>query len=74
MIWLHTYGVTYGVIKPTDNLVIIDSIVHWYYIKMSIIKMMDRLNQEGCSKFGTSITLQIAFAGIDMAKRRISSF
>jgi amidophosphoribosyltransferase len=24
MIWLHTYGVTYGVIKPTDNLVIID--------------------------------------------------
>jgi hypothetical protein len=33
------------VIKPTDNLVIIDdSIVRGTTLKMSIIKMMDRLN------------------------------
>jgi amidophosphoribosyltransferase len=41
----HVYDVTYGVIKPTDNLVIIDdSIVRGTTLKMSIIKMMDRLN------------------------------
>ena len=40
----HVYDVTYGVIKPTDNLVIIDdSIVRGTTLKMSIIKMMDRL-------------------------------
>ena len=40
----HIYDVTYGVIKPTDNLVIIDdSIVRGTTLKMSIIKMMDRL-------------------------------
>ena len=41
----HVYDVTYGVIKPTDNLVIIDdSIVRGTTLKKSIIKMMDRLN------------------------------
>ena len=41
----HVYDVTYGVIKPNDNLVIIDdSIVRGTTLKMSIIKMMDRLN------------------------------
>jgi len=40
----HVYDVTYGVIKPTDNLVIIDdSIVRGTTLKKSIIKMMDRL-------------------------------
>src|SRR5690606_36713740 len=40
----HVYDVTYGVIKPEDNLVIIDdSIVRGTTLKMSIIKMMDRL-------------------------------
>jgi len=40
----HVYDVTYGVIKPTDNLVIIDdSIVRGTTLKMSIIKMLDRL-------------------------------
>ena len=44
----HVYDVTYGVIKPTDNLVIIDdSIVRGTTLKMSIIKMMDRLNPKG---------------------------
>jgi len=41
----HVYDVTYGVIKPEDNLVIIDdSIVRGTTLKKSIIKMMDRLN------------------------------
>ncbi len=41
----HVYDVTYGVIKPTDNLVIIDdSIVRGTTLKKSILKMMDRLN------------------------------
>ncbi len=41
----HVYDVTYGVIKPTDNLVIIDdSIVRGTTLKKSIIKMVDRLN------------------------------
>ena len=41
----HVYDITYGVIKPTDNLVIIDdSIVRGTTLKKSIIKMMDRLH------------------------------
>ena len=41
----HVYDITYGVIKRTDNLVIIDdSIVRGTTLKMSIIKMLDRLN------------------------------
>jgi len=41
----HVYDITYGVIKPTDNLVIIDdSIVRGTTLKMSILKMLDRLN------------------------------
>ena len=41
----HVYDVTYGVIKPTDNLVIIDdSIVRGTTLKKSIIKMLDRLH------------------------------
>jgi len=41
----HVYDITYGVIKPSDNLVIIDdSIVRGTTLKMSIIKMLDRLN------------------------------
>jgi amidophosphoribosyltransferase len=41
----HVYDVTYGVIQPSDNLVIIDdSIVRGTTLKKSILKMMDRLN------------------------------
>ena len=41
----HVYDVTYGVIKPTDNLVIIDdSIVRGTTLEKSILKMLDRLN------------------------------
>jgi len=66
----HVYDVTYGVIKPTDNLVIIDdSIVRGTTLKMSIIKMMDRLKPK--SIIVVSSAPQIRYPdcyGIDMAK------
>ncbi len=66
----HIYDVTYGVIKPTDNLVIIDdSIVRGTTLKMSIIKMMDRLKPK--SIVIVSSAPQIRYPdcyGIDMAK------
>ena len=66
----HVYDVTYGVIKPTDNLVIIDdSIVRGTTLKMSIIKMMDRLHPKQIVV--VSSAPQIRFPdcyGIDMAR------
>jgi amidophosphoribosyltransferase len=66
----HVYDVTYGVIQPTDNLVIIDdSIVRGTTLKMSIIKMMDRLKPK--SIVIVSSAPQIRYPdcyGIDMAK------
>lgn len=66
----HVYDVTYGVIKPTDNLVIIDdSIVRGTTLKMSIIKMLDRLKPK--SIVIVSSAPQIRYPdcyGIDMAK------
>ena len=48
----HVYDVTYGVVKPTDNLVIIDdSIVRGTTLKKSILRMLDRLTTQtnsGC--------------------------
>src|SRR5690606_22571629 len=41
----HVYDVTYGVIQPDDNLVIIDdSIVRGTTLKKSILKILERLN------------------------------
>ncbi|MDQ9822778.1 hypothetical protein RFZ44_05295, partial [Acinetobacter sp. 163] len=41
----HVYDVTYGVVRPTDNLVVIDdSIVRGTTLKQSIIRMLDRLH------------------------------
>ena len=66
----HVYDVTYGVINPTDNLVIIDdSIVRGTTLKMSILKMMDRLKPK--SIIVVSSAPQIRYPdcyGIDMAK------
>jgi len=66
----HVYDVTYGVIKPEDNLVIIDdSIVRGTTLKKSIIRMMDRLNPK--SIVIVSSAPQIRYPdcyGIDMAK------
>ncbi len=48
----HVYDVTYGVVKPTDNLVIIDdSIVRGTTLKKSIIKILDRLNPKNSGGF-----------------------
>lgn len=41
----HVYDITYGAVRPSDNLVIIDdSIVRGTTLKKSIIKILDRLN------------------------------
>ncbi len=66
----HVYDVTYGVVKPEDNLVIIDdSIVRGTTLKKSIIKMMDRLNPK--QLLIVSSAPQIRYPdcyGIDMAR------
>lgn len=66
----HVYDVTYGVIKPTDNLVIIDdSIVRGTTLKKSIIKMMDRLNPKRIVVVSSAPQIRYPDCyGIDMAK------
>lgn len=66
----HVYDVTYGVIKPTDNLVIIDdSIVRGTTLKMSIIKMMDRLKPKRIVVVSSAPQIRYPDCyGIDMAK------
>jgi amidophosphoribosyltransferase len=65
----HIYDVTYGVIKTTDNLVIIDdSIVRGTTLKMSI-KMMDRLNPKRIVVVSSAPQIRYPDCyGIDMAK------
>ncbi len=65
----HVYDVTYGVIKPTDNLVIIDdSIVRGTTLKMSIIKMLDRLNPKKIIVVSSAPQIRYPDCyGIDMA-------
>ena len=66
----HVYDVTYGVIKPTDNLVIIDdSIVRGTTLKMSILKMMDRLRPKRIVIVSSAPQIRYPDCyGIDMAK------
>lgn len=66
----HVYDVTYGVIKPEDNLVIIDdSIVRGTTLKMSILKMMDRLNPKRIVVVSSAPQIRYPDCyGIDMAK------
>ncbi|MDY2586150.1 amidophosphoribosyltransferase [Winogradskyella aquimaris] len=65
----HVYDITYGVIKPTDNLVIIDdSIVRGTTLKKSIIKMMDRLNPKKIVVVSSAPQIRYPDCyGIDMA-------
>ena len=65
----HVYDVTYGVIKPSDNLVIIDdSIVRGTTLKKSIIKMMDRLNPKQIVVVSSAPQIRYPDCyGIDMA-------
>jgi amidophosphoribosyltransferase len=66
----HVYDVTYGVIKPQDNLVIIDdSIVRGTTLKMSILKMMDRLSPKKIVIVSSAPQIRYPDCyGIDMAK------
>jgi amidophosphoribosyltransferase len=66
----HVYDVTYGVVKPTDSLVIIDdSIVRGTTLKMSILKMMDRLNPKKIVIVSSAPQIRYPDCyGIDMAK------
>ena len=65
----HVYDVTYGVIKPTDNLVIIDdSIVRGTTLKKSIIKMVDRLKPKKIVVVSSAPQIRYPDCyGIDMA-------
>jgi amidophosphoribosyltransferase len=66
----HVYDVTYGVIKHTDNLIIIDdSIVRGTTLKMSILKMMDRLRPKRIVVVSSAPQIRYPDCyGIDMAK------
>lgn len=66
----HVYDVTYGVVKPSDNLVIIDdSIVRGTTLKKSIVKMLDRLNPKKIVIVSSAPQIRYPDCyGIDMAK------
>ena len=66
----HVYDVTYGVVKPTDTLVIIDdSIVRGTTLKKSIIKILDRLNPKKIVVVSSAPQIRYPDCyGIDMAR------
>ena len=70
----HVYDITYGVVKPTDNLVIIDdSIVRGTTLKKSIIKILDRLSPKKIVVVSSAPQIRYPDCyGIDMA--RIEAF
>lgn len=65
----HVYDVTYGVVKPDDNLVIIDdSIVRGTTLKKSILKMLDRLSPKRIVVVSSAPQIRYPDCyGIDMA-------
>lgn len=66
----HVYDVTYGVVKPNDNLVVIDdSIVRGTTLKKSILKMLDRLNPKKIILVSSAPQIRYPDCyGIDMAR------
>lgn len=66
----HVYDVTYGVVKPTDTLVVIDdSIVRGTTLKQSILRMLDRLNPKKIIIVSSAPQIRYPDCyGIDMAK------
>ncbi len=66
----HVYDVTYGVVKPTDTLIVIDdSIVRGTTLKKSIVKMLDRLNPKKIIVVSSAPQIRYPDCyGIDMAK------
>ncbi|MFI2741554.1 amidophosphoribosyltransferase [Zhouia sp. PK063] len=66
----HVYDVTYGSVKPTDNLVIIDdSIVRGTTLKKSIIRILDRLHPQKIVVVSSAPQIRYPDCyGIDMAR------
>jgi amidophosphoribosyltransferase len=66
----HVYDITYGSIKPTDNLVIIDdSIVRGTTLQKSILKILDRLNPKKITVVSSAPQIRYPDCyGIDMAR------
>ncbi|MGV4529505.1 amidophosphoribosyltransferase [Ornithobacterium rhinotracheale] len=66
----HVYDVTYGVVKPTDNLVIIDdSIVRGTTLKNSIIRILDRVHPKRIIVVSSAPQIRYPDCyGIDMAR------
>jgi len=66
----HVYDVTYGVVKPDDNVVVIDdSIVRGTTLKKSILKMLDRLNPKRIIVVSSAPQIRYPDCyGIDMAR------
>jgi amidophosphoribosyltransferase len=66
----HVYDVTYGVVKNSDTLVVIDdSIVRGTTLKQSILKMLDRLNPKKIIIVSSAPQIRYPDCyGIDMAK------
>ncbi|WP_026452133.1 hypothetical protein [Aequorivita capsosiphonis] len=66
----HVYDVTYGVVKDSDNLVIIDdSIVRGTTLKKSILKMLDRLHPKQIVVVSSAPQIRYPDCyGIDMAR------
>lgn len=66
----HVYDITYGSVKPTDSLVIIDdSIVRGTTLKQSILRILDRLNPKKIVVVSSAPQIRYPDCyGIDMAK------
>ena len=66
----HVYDVTYGIVNPNDNLVIIDdSIVRGTTLKKSIIRMLDRLHPKKIVVVSSAPQIRYPDCyGIDMAR------
>ena len=66
----HIYDITYGTVKPTDNLVMIDdSIVRGTTLKQSILSILDRLNPKQIIIVSSAPQIRYPDCyGIDMAK------
>jgi amidophosphoribosyltransferase len=66
----HVYDTTYGVIKETDNLVMVDdSIVRGTTLKQSILKILDRLHPKKIVIVSSAPQIRYPDCyGIDMAK------
>ncbi len=66
----HVYDVSYGLVKPEDNLIVIDdSIVRGTTLKKSIITMLDRLNPKQIVIVSSAPQIRYPDCyGIDMAR------